>query len=121
MSAANVIQNARARTVSAQGTVKDQEETLYTCPANCRAHMSLLYIHNGGGATTDVDIHWDRNDSSRIYIIEGKNLSPSEFIQWSNAFIVIEPGEVICFTPKGNNSPQVDVFITVEEFFLVPG
>lgn len=120
MAGVNTVQNARARTVSAQGTVRDQEETVYTCPSNCRAHMSLLYIHNGGGATTDVDVHWDRADSSRVYIIQGKNLSASEFLQWSGAFIVLEPGEEICFTPAGNNSPQVDVFVTVEEFFVLP-
>jgi hypothetical protein len=80
--------------------------------------MSLLYIHNGGGGTTDVDIFWDRADGSEFYIIEGRNLNSSEFIQWSGAFIVLEPTETISFVPKGNNNPQVDVMVTVEEFFL---
>jgi len=121
MSSSNVVQRSRMRTLNATGLVKDQEETLYTCPANCRAHMSLLYINNTGGATTDVDIDWDRADGSHAHIIENKNLSASEYIQWSGATIVLEPGDEMKFTPKGNNSPHVDVFCTVEEFFTVPG
>ena len=117
----NVAKNSRARTVNARGTVQDQQEVLYTCPANCRAHMSLLYVHNGGGGSTDVDVHWYRADESIFYIIEGKNMSASDFIQWSGAFIVLEPGDEMRFTPSGNSTPIVDAMATVEEFFIPVG
>jgi hypothetical protein len=117
----NIAKNSRTRTVNKRGTVRDQEEVIYTCPTNCRAHMPLLYIHNGGGSSTDVEIHWYRADSTTAYIIEGKNMNSAEFLQWSGAFIVFEPGDELRFTPAGNSNPVVDVLVTVEEFFIPVG
>lgn len=111
----------RPRTVSAVGLVRDQEETLYVCPQNCRAHMNLLYITNTGGASTDVSVEWYRNDESVLHILGGRNINDTDFIQWSGAYIVLEPGEEMRFTPSGNNNPHVDVLATVEEFFIPVG
>jgi hypothetical protein len=121
MPSINTIKNARARTVNATGLVRDQEETLYVCPPNCKAHMVLLYITNTGGASTDIDIEWDRADGSHVHILGGKNISSSEFIQWSGSYIVFEPGDTLTFIPSGNNDPHVDVMATVEEFFIPVG
>ena len=113
----NSSKSARPRTVNATGLVRDQEETLYVCPANCRAHMNLLYVSNTGGASTDIDVEWNRADGSHAHILGSNNISSSEFIQWSGAYIVLEPGDTITFTPSGHNTPHVDVLATVEEFF----
>lgn len=117
----NSNKSVRPRTVNATGLVRDQEETLYVCPANCRSHMNLLYVTNTGGASTDVDVEFNRADGSHVHILGSKNISSSEFIQWSGAYIVLEPGDTITFTPSGNNNPHVDVMATVEEFFVPVG
>lgn len=117
----NSNKSVRPRTVNATGLVRDQEETLYVCPSNCRSHMNLLYVTNTGGASTDVDVEFNRADGSHVHILGSKNISASEFVQWSGAYIVIEPGDTITFIPSGNNSPHVDVMATVEEFFLPVG
>jgi hypothetical protein len=117
----NSPKSTRPRTVNATGLVRDQEETVYVCPNNCRAHMVLLYITNTGGATTDVDIEWNRADGSHVHIAGSKNLSASEFVQWSGSYIVFEPGDTLTFIPSGNNNPHVDVMATVEEFFVPVG
>lgn len=117
----NSNKSVRPRTVNATGLVRDQEETLYVCPSNCRSHMNLLYVTNTGGASTDVDVEFNRADGSHVHILGSKNISATEFIQWSGAYIVIEPGDTITFIPSGNNSPHVDVMATVEEFFLPVG
>jgi len=83
--------------------------------------MNLLYVTNTGGASTDVDVEFNRADGSHVHILGSKNISASEFVQWSGAYIVIEPGDTITFIPSGNNSPHVDVMATVEEFFLPVG
>jgi len=119
--AVNTAKSVRTRTVNASGEVKDQEEVLYTCPNNCRSHMTLLYVTNVGGATTDVSIDWYRADSSVVHILGAKNISSSEYIQWSGAYIVFEPGDEMRFTPTGNNNPDVSVLATVEEFFIPVG
>jgi hypothetical protein len=121
MSSINSIKSVRPRTVNATGLVRDQEETIYVCPQNCRAHMNLLYITNTGAASTDVDVEWNRADGSHAHILGSKNLSSSEFIQWSGAYIVFEPGDTLVFIPSGSNDPHVDVFATVEEFFIPVG
>jgi len=83
--------------------------------------MNLLYITNTGAASTDVDIEWVRTDGSHLHILGGKNISSSEFIQWSGGYIVFEPGDTLIFTPSGSNDPHVDVLATVEEFFILAG
>ena len=117
----NSIKNSRPRTVNATGLVEDQEETLYVCPPNCRSHMNLLYITNTGSTSADVDVEWNRADGSHVHILGGKNISSSEFIQWSGAYIVFEAGDTLTFIPSGSNDPHVDAFATVEEFFQPVG
>lgn len=107
----------RARTYNVECEVEDQEYTLYTCPDNCRAHMNLLYVVNANGNTT-VDIEWERADSSHMHILGGKNMTAGEFVQWSNAYIVLEPGDTMVVVASGNATPHIDVLCTVEEYFL---
>jgi hypothetical protein len=106
----------RAKTYNVTCTVSGQEYTLYTCPDNCRAHMNLLYLTNSGGTTT-VDVEWNRADGSHMHILGGKNLSSGDFIQWSDAYIVLEPGETMTVTATAS-SPHLDLLCTVEEYFL---
>ena len=117
----NTSKSPRIRTVNATGLVRDQEETLYVCPANIRSYMSLLYVTNTGSAATDISVEWNRADGSHVHILGSKNISSSEFIQWSGAYIVFEPGDNITFTPSGSNDPHVDIMATVEEVFTSLG
>ena len=118
---ANSSKSIRPRTVNATGLVRDQEETLYVCPANSRAYMNLLYVTNTGAASTDIDVEWNRADGSHVHILGGRNISSTEFIQWSGAYIVFESGDTLTFTPSGSNDPHVDVMATVEEVFIPVG
>lgn len=99
--------------------------TLYTCPANCKSHMSLLYIGNSGTAASDIKIDWYRAEDDQTHqIIAGKNLTVGEYNQWDGAFIVLEAGDQIKFTPSatgGGAAPHIDCFCTVEEFFIPVG
>ena len=121
MTQINSSKSTRPRTVNATGLVRDQEETLYVCPANCRAHMNLLYLTNTGAASTDIDVEWNRANGSHVHILGGRNLNSAEFIQWNGRYIVFEPGDTLTFTPSGSNDPHVDVLATVEEFFILIG
>jgi hypothetical protein len=79
--------------------------------------MSLLFVKNTSGGTCTVDIEWDRADGSSAFILGAKNLSNGEFIQFSDGFIVFEPGDAMKVTPSNQGSPNIDTFATVEEFF----
>ena len=107
----------RARSYNVTCTVSGQEYTLYTCPDNCRSYMNLLYLSNSNGTTT-VNVEWNRADGSHVHIIGGKNIALGEFIQWSDAYIVLEPGDTMTVTATHNGPPHIDVICTVEEYFL---
>lgn len=110
--------DSKSKTYNVSCTVRDQSYTLYTCPANCRAYMNLLYIANGNGNSPDVDVEWFRADGSHAHIIGGKNLVTGGFIQWSDAYIVFEPGDYLTVVASAVVSPHIDALCTVEEFFL---
>jgi len=113
---------SRTRSYIDDATVDGTAVTLYTCPDNCRTHMSLLYIGNSGTNASDIQVSWYRAEDAETHqIIAGKNLVVGDYVQWSGAFIVLEPGDNITFTPSatgGGATPHIDCFCTVEEFFL---
>lgn len=116
---------SRTKSEIDDATVDDTAVTLYTCPANSKSHMSLLYITNSGTAASDIKIEWYRASQSETHnIIAGKNLSVGDFIKFDGSFIVLEAGDYITFTPSatgGGASPHIDCFCTVEEFFVPIG
>lgn len=114
------MKNYREKSEIIACTVDDQRETLYECPANCRARVPLVYIVNAGG-TVSVTFEWYRAaDTTHYYIISGKNLSAGDTIQLSDGYIVLEPGDKLEVTPDGS-TPSVDAFCTVEEIFIPVG
>ena len=106
-------------------TTDDQAETLYTCPSNAKAHMSLLFITNASANDTDLEVKWYRAaDTTSYFILGSKNLGTGEFIQFTDAFIVLEAGDYITIEPSntsGGGTPIIDAFCTVEEFFIPVG
>jgi hypothetical protein len=117
----NGIKNTRARSVVKSFTVEDVRGELYVCPNNCTTKMVLLFVANANGNTT-VSIEWYRASASDHYFITGgKNLLSGEFIQFSDSYIVLEPGDKIEITSTGNATPDIHAFCTVEETFIPVG
>jgi len=116
---------SRTKSEIEDATTDGTTVTLYTCPANARSHMSLLYITNSGTAASDIAIEWYRASQTETHnIIAGKNLSVGDFIKYDGSFIVLEEGDQIKFTPSatgGGSPPHIDCFCTVEEFFVPVG
>ena len=81
--------------------------------------MVLLFVKCVNNNVT-VDVQWDRADSTHAHILGGKNMSAGEYIQLSDGYIVLEPGDAIKVTVTGS-TPHVDLFATVEEFFVPVG
>lgn len=114
------MKNFREKSEIIECTVDAQRETLYTCPANCRARVPLVYIVNANG-TASVTFEWYRAaDDIHYYIINGKNLGEGESLQLSDGYIVLEPGDKLEVTPSGT-TPRVDALCTVEEIFIPVG
>ena len=131
------IVNARNRSVAVHCIVDATDYKLYTCPPNCKTHVSLVFITNAGTSASDVTLDWlmkarnlptTTSDTPTIdelvHIVGGKTLSVGEFIKLDSAFIVLEPGDYLraqADNTGGGATPDVDVFITYEEFFFSAG
>ena len=88
---------------------------LYTCPLNCRAKIPLVFIANAGGNNT-VTLKWYRKAQNLSFFIQGgKNLGLGESIQFSGAYIVLDPEDrlEVAITAVG----IIDALCTVEEMF----
>jgi len=120
MSSANISTHSRMKTVGTECGTEDLQVTVYTCPNNCRSHVLMLFVSNSGGNTT-VDVEFDRADGTHIHILGGKNMVTGDYVQFTGGEMIMEPGDVIHCTPSGNASPHIDIMLTVEEFFKVPG
>lgn len=102
-------------------SVEDQVETLYTCPANCRAEISMLFCVNPNG-NTSASATWYKSDTAETFrLIGGKNLGTGEFVLLTGATLVIEPGDEIRCVASGNTSPELDFMCTVTETFIPVG
>ena len=116
-------QGKPARTVS-KGVICDTEdavETLYTCPANCRAEVTMLFCVNANGTTTAL-AKWVRaSDSAEFRLIGGKNLGLGENVLLTGATLVLEPGDTIKCIASNNASPELDFMCTVVETFIPVG
>lgn len=127
MSSANISTHSRIKTHNVECDTDEQEETLYTCPSNCRSHVSMVFVTNTGG-TVSVDVEFNRASATQtalgvdahMHILGGKNMSTGDYIQLTGGEMIMEPGDTITVTADGT-TPHVDVMCTVEEFFLVPG
>ena len=117
-----LVRRSRTRSEIVAVSVDDTPVTLYTCPANARAHMSLLFFTNASSNASDVNVQWYRASKTTSYfIIGGKNLAQGEFIKFDGAYIVLEPGDYITIettNTAGSGIPNIDAFCTIEEFFL---
>lgn len=110
--------SSRFITYNVSAETSGQTYTLYTCPANCSAKMLLLFAANADGTST-LSIQWHRvrYGGASFTIVGGKNIGSGEFVQFSDSFIVFEPGDYMTVTVTASGSPNMDVLCTVEETF----
>ena len=90
---------------------------LYTCPANSRAKVPLVFITNGGSSNATFSLKWYRKDDDFLYFIIGaKNLGSGEFLQFSDGYIVLEAGDRLDLVVTSGT--RIDALCTAEEAFL---
>ena len=125
--------NARTRSYWADVKLDSTLYDLYTCPANCRAEVSMLHVVNANG-NTSVYLYWDVPAENvppalqatyptgyKSNIIGGKNLSSGEYVLLTGATLVLQPGDKIQVKSVGASPPHVDALCTVTETFVPVG
>jgi len=116
-------QGKPARTVS-KGVICDvqnQVEVLYTCPANCRAEVSMLFCVNANGTTSALAKWYQASTTDEFNLIGGKNLGTGDYILLTGATLVLRPGDEIRCIATGNSTPTLDYMCTVTETFVPVG
>lgn len=100
---------------------ENQLETLYACPSNCKAEVSMLFVVNANGNTT-VSAYWYRaSQTTSFNILGGKNMTSGEYILLTGATLILEPGDELRIRPTGNTTPNIDAMCTVTETFIPVG
>jgi hypothetical protein len=90
--------------------------TVYTCPDNYIAKMTLLFVSNHGGNNKFVSIQWnDVSASQSYYIVGGYVLSAYGYIKLDGSYLVLNPGDTLIVTPEAGSS--MDTTVTVEEYY----
>ena len=113
-----------ARVVSdhAVCTVGGQKYNIYTCPANCRAEVTMLMITNSGGSTETVTVLWyDSDRTENVRILGSKSLSNGDYVLFTGATLVLEPGDRLDITAGTSGTVRVDGLCTSTETFIPVG
>ena len=110
--------SARKRSVYGHNT-GTSTEVVYTCPANCVAEVTFIHVHNSTG-NTSIEIEWYvAEDNYTSHFLEGKNLGASEYVQFPDIELVLQPGDKIQITP--DTAAHIDTILTVTETFVPIG
>ena len=110
--------SARKRSVYGHNS-SASTETVYTCPANCIAEVTFIHIHNSLN-NPSIEIEWYvAADNYTSHFIEGKNLGASEYVQWADIELVLQPGDKIQVT--SDIAAHIDTILTVTETFVPVG
>lgn len=113
--------SARVKSEAVSCEIEDNLYTLYTCPNNCRAEVTMLFVVNANGNTT-VNAFWYRASQSESFsVLGGKNMTSGEYILLTGATLVLEPGDELRVMPTGNTTPNIDAMCTVTETFIPVG
>ena len=81
----------------------------------------MLMVTNVAGNNT-VRCRFNRAaDGSKMAILGSKNMAVGEYVLFTGAEMIMEPGDTITMTPTGSGTVEVDTMATIEEFFTVPG
>lgn len=90
--------------------------TVYTCPPNYIAKMTLLFVSNHGGNNKTVTIQWnDSSASQSYYIVGGYVLSAYGYLKLDGSYLVLNPGDTVIVTPEAG--ANTDATVTVEEHY----
>jgi hypothetical protein len=69
--------------------------TILTVPSGYVAHWNLLFASNHGGSTNRITVYWDKATGTDLYIVDDKNVSSKDYIQFSDGILVLQPGDSI--------------------------
>ena len=110
---------SRVKSQQVSCIVSGTEYTLYTCPANCAAEVSMLLLVGVTG-TPSVKAFWNTG-GDQVHILGGKNIAAGEFVLFTGATLVLQPGETLSVKGTSGSAIHLDAICTVTETFIPIG
>lgn len=90
--------------------------TIYTCPPNYTAQVTLLFVANAASGNKTVTIQWhDTTTGLDYYIVGGYVISAYNFLKLTEGALVLNAGDYLVVTPEAGST--MDATVTVEEYF----
>lgn len=112
---------ARVRSTYVSAVVSGTVYTLYTCPANCVSEVSMLLV-SGVTGTPSIKVIWNTSlDDGDCYILSGKNIAVGEFVLFTGATLVLQPGDTLTVIGTSGSAIHADASCTVTETFIPIG
>lgn len=112
---------SRVRSTYVSCIVSGAEYTLYTCPANCVAEVSMLLL-SGVVGTPSAQVIWNTSlDDSHCHILGGKNIAVGEFVLFTGATLVLQPGDTLTVIGTSSSAIHLDTCCTITETFIPVG
>lgn len=110
---------ARVRSATVSCIVSGTEYSLYTCPANCVAEVSMALL-TGVTGTPSSKLFWNTN-GHKVHILGGKNIAVGEFVLFTGATLILQPGESLSVMGTSGGAIHLDATCTVTETFTPIG
>jgi hypothetical protein len=86
--------------------------SIVTIPSGYVAHWSLLLISNLHNSTNACTVYVDKTSGPDLYIIDGTGVSHKEFLLFSDAVLVLQPGDII--KASTGSSGNVEFVVTFD-------
>ena len=109
---------SRVKSQHVSCTVSGTNYTLYTCPSNCVAEVSMLLL-TGVLDSPNVDVTWE--NSAVCHILGGKNITVGEYVLLTGATLVLQAGNTLKVKCTTNSAFRLDATCTVTETFIPIG
>jgi hypothetical protein len=90
--------------------------TVYACPANFTARVSLVFISNRTNGNVVVKLSWtDASDNVTHNIITAYTIGGYSFLQLSDAYLVMNSNDTL--TVETQSGANIDVIVSCEEYY----
>jgi len=109
---------SRVKSQHVSCTVSGTNYTLYTCPSNCVAEVSMILL-TGVLDSPSVDVTWE--DGAVCHILGGKNIAVGEYVLLTGATLALQAGNTLKVKCTTNSAFRLDATCTVTETFIPIG
>ena len=105
----------RLKSVGANLT-SEVEQTVYECPNNYTARVTLVFVTNNANSNKSITIKWyDHTNDTDYNIAPAYVISAYNFLKLSDGYLIMNSQDKLKFTSDSDS--DMSAIVTVEEYF----